>query len=134
MTQIPIPPEVMDAALAVAYPNGYEQMTANVEGAVEHVVAWLAKEYRLDDPRHLVRVDPDGWTIQHPAACRPNLFTCPWSDGTNLTVGQALDQFEPEPARHGHVYEGQTTPDPRHPGTVRLILVGEPVDVGPTPT
>jgi len=29
------------------------------------------------DPRHLVKFDADHWVLQHPLACRPNLFACP---------------------------------------------------------
>jgi hypothetical protein len=125
--KIEIPVAVMDGALAVAYPGGYEQQTANVEGAVEHVVAWLAKEYRLDDPRHLVKVDSDGWTVQHPLTCRPNLFTCPWSDPDHLVIARAIDKMEPEPAAPGRTYVGEEILDPHGLGTVRLAL-GVPVE------
>lgn len=29
------------------------------------------------DASHLVEFREDGWTLQHPLACRPNLFACP---------------------------------------------------------
>jgi hypothetical protein len=38
------------------------------------LTAELAK-YRGDD-RHIIDLREDGWTIQHPLACRPNLFAC----------------------------------------------------------
>lgn len=29
------------------------------------------------DPGHVIDLRVDGWTIQHPLSCRPNLFACP---------------------------------------------------------
>ncbi|MEU4592903.1 DUF6085 family protein [Micromonospora aurantiaca (nom. illeg.)] len=26
---------------------------------------------------HVIEIRPDGWTIQHPLSCRPDLFNCP---------------------------------------------------------
>lgn len=31
----------------------------------------------LDEPRHIIDLRADGWTIKHPLSCRPNLFDCP---------------------------------------------------------
>lgn len=42
------------------------------------IIAALRAElatYKQDD-RHIVEFRDDGWTIQHPLACRPNLFDC----------------------------------------------------------
>lgn len=30
-----------------------------------------------DSQRHVIELRDDGWTIQHPLACRPDLFSCP---------------------------------------------------------
>jgi hypothetical protein len=30
----------------------------------------------IGDPRHIIDVQADGWTIQHPLSCRPNLLDC----------------------------------------------------------
>ena len=43
------------------------------------------------DPRHIIDFRDDGWTIQHPLTCRPNLFACP----VNRAAGQ---QVTAEPA------------------------------------
>lgn len=54
-------------------------------GPTEHdiaraVLAALAAAGRLappdDSPFHIIEFRPDGWTIKHPLACRPNLFAC----------------------------------------------------------
>lgn len=29
-----------------------------------------------DEQFHTLEVRPEGWTLKHPLACRPNLFTC----------------------------------------------------------
>lgn len=29
------------------------------------------------DEKHLIEFRADGWTLQHPLSCRPNLFACP---------------------------------------------------------
>lgn len=38
--------------------------------------ALAALERALTEP-HVVDLRTDGWTVQHPLACRPNLFACP---------------------------------------------------------
>lgn len=35
---------------------------------------------------HVIEIREDGWTIQHPLACRPNLFDCP----VNRAAGREL--------------------------------------------
>ncbi len=128
MPKIPIPADVMDRAYQAAYPGGYEQHTADIDSAAGVIVAWLDETFRLSDPRHLVRADPDGWTVQHPQSCRPNLFTCPWSNPAGTTYAQFMNRMEPEPAPVGYVYVGGQIPDPEGPGGVRLVLgdrVGE---------
>jgi hypothetical protein len=43
---------------------------------------------RMDpDEPHLIEFRPDGWTIQHPVRCRPNLFACP----VNRVAGEQVD-------------------------------------------
>lgn len=31
----------------------------------------------VKDDQHIIEFRLDGWTIQHPLSCRPNLFDCP---------------------------------------------------------
>lgn len=47
---------------------------------------------------HLIQFRPDGWTIQHPLRCRPNLFACE----VNRVAGQQIDG---QPATGLGVYE-----------------------------
>jgi hypothetical protein len=47
---------------------------------------------------HLIEFRPDGWTIQHPVRCRPNLFACP----VNRVAGEQIDG---PPASGPGVYE-----------------------------
>lgn len=48
----------------------------NPEDQVRRLIAEL-EAYRRDD-RHIIDLRPDfSWVIQHPMACRPNLFDCP---------------------------------------------------------
>lgn len=39
-----------------------------------------------DEPRHIIDLREDGWTIQHPLSCRPDLFSCP----VNRVVSEEL--------------------------------------------
>lgn len=50
-----------------------------------------------DDPRHIIDIRPDGWTIKHPLACRPNLFEC----GVNRAAEQDLGQSDGPPVPPG---------------------------------
>lgn len=68
------------------------------------------RQYERDD-RHQIELREDGYTIQHPMACRPNLFDCVFNlmvredftepptelgrfyldfDGADLTVGERV--------------------------------------------
>jgi hypothetical protein len=47
-----------------------------------------------DDGQHRIELRPDGWTIKHPLACRPDLFDCP------VNRAAEVDLTEP-PAVHG---------------------------------
>lgn len=53
-------------------------------GEVERLRALLGS----DDGRHIVEFRADGWTIQHPLSCRPNLFACE----VNRAAGRELTE------------------------------------------
>lgn len=58
---------------------------------------WL----RLDpDEPHLIEFRTDGWTIQHPVRCRPNLFACLVN-----RVGESLEGPSGPPPEGPGVYE-----------------------------
>jgi hypothetical protein len=99
-------------------------------GLFRRIVTATAKvidaEYRLSDDRHLVNVDDDGWTVQHPMSCRPNLFACQWSDTALIHWGGVFDRLSGHPHEPG-IYNGSTIPDPASPTAVRLVL-GERVE------
>lgn len=84
---IQLPEDVFDQALRATYATGKGGIP-DLAAFAEVIVEWFDQTYRLSDPRHLVKVDADGWTVQHPQSCRPNLFTCPWVgvDGPDRTV------------------------------------------------
>lgn len=48
---------------------------------IRQVVNLLSAEWphrnTEDEHKHLIQIREDGFTIQHPLACRPNLFDCP---------------------------------------------------------
>jgi hypothetical protein len=39
------------------------------------------------DTRHMIELRDDGWTLQHPLSCRPDLFSC----GFNMAAGDTLE-------------------------------------------
>lgn len=63
--------------------------------ALRELVAALAGELD-DDPRHVIELRADGWTIKHPLACRPALFDCPVSRaaGQDLTAQVVADRLQ----------------------------------------
>ncbi|MBL6275349.1 hypothetical protein JMF97_04135 [Micromonospora fiedleri] len=115
-------PEATDVDLAVraaararylrAYPadqeraDGYtERMAADPAFRAEMTaaVAALAGAGRMmpvdAETAHLIELTADGWTVQHPLSCRPNLFRCEVSRaaGRDLTVApETLGVFECE--------------------------------------
>ena len=54
------------------------------EGLAAHIRELEAENRALKDElasyrrgeRHVIELRDDGWTIQHPLSCRPNLFDC----------------------------------------------------------
>jgi hypothetical protein len=87
--------EIDSALLAVGNPDApYNPEALVLAAAVRQLRAELAT-YKRDD-RHIVDLRADGWTIQHPMACRPNLFDCPVNRaaGVDLTGPPAeIGQF-----------------------------------------
>jgi len=129
MPKIEIPADVLDRAAHAANPDFPARPEAlDLTTFAGEIVDWLAKEYRLDDDRHLVKVDEDGWTVQHPLSCRPNLFTCQWSDGDLIYWGAMWDSLADHPHEPG-IYTGGTIPDPQAEGRIRLILCDRVGDV-----
>ncbi len=122
MPKMTIPADVWQRAQDAAELCAHDDGSLNVGAAVNVVVEWLDETFRLSDPRHLVKVDPDGWTVQHPQTCRPNLFTCPWSNQDKMRDARENDSWEPEPVNPGYVYVGGEIPDPFSPDGTRLIL------------
>lgn len=77
-----------DATVVAETFDGGGGPAANAEfiaHARQDIPALLAEVQRLRDAlaayvgpdRHVIEFRADGWTIQHPLACRPNLFDCP---------------------------------------------------------
>ena len=50
------------------------QQNARLKLRVQELEAEL-ETYRRGE-RHIIELREDGWTIQHPLTCRPNLFDC----------------------------------------------------------
>ena len=71
--------------------HGLGVSCGDAEAEVKRLRAEL-ETYRRDD-RHIVDLRADGWTIQHPMACRPNLFNCPVNQAASrdLTEPPSLD-------------------------------------------
>lgn len=111
--------------------GGPDAVATAEKAGLTAVAEKIDAQYRLSDDRHLVKVadgeDGDGWTVQHPLSCRPNLFTCPWSDPDRLHWGRMWDRLEPEPSTPGYVYVGGTIVDNDAPEGLRLVL-GERVE------
>lgn len=43
------------------------------------------------DERHIVDYRVDGWSIQHPVVCRPDLLACPIHQAVNRQAGEGGD-------------------------------------------
>jgi len=53
------------------------QARASARAALDALAAAGRLAPADDDPRHIIELRTDGWTIKHPLACRPQLFDCP---------------------------------------------------------
>ncbi|WFF07226.1 DUF6085 family protein [Micromonospora sp. WMMD1076] len=80
-TKTPVDPARVHAVLAVmAWPDDSKQRREAFPGPRFY---WeLAEEIiraadAASSEKHIIEIRPDGWTIQHPLSCRPNLFDCP---------------------------------------------------------
>lgn len=76
-------------------------------------------EAQLDDlganqTEHIIDIQADGWTIKHPLACRPELFTCPVH---NAAVAREFADVHPGPGRYGVILD-----------ETGWIVIGEPVE------
>lgn len=117
---IRIPEDVFYQAEIAAYPPAglYDDDAPNLRKFAQVIAEWFDQTYRLSDTRHLVKVHPAGWTVQHPQSCRPNLFTCPWGGGN---ADQSQLDYAVERGPHG-VFVGHTTTVPW--GAV--LVLGDP--------
>ena len=60
------------------------EVTVYVEQLEDEVAELKARLAKFEgDTRHVVELHDDGWTIQHPLSCRPDLFSC----GYNMAAG-----------------------------------------------
>lgn len=65
------------------------------ERARREIAMQFAAQGPVVEDRHIVLLEENGWTIQHPLDCRPNLFHCP-------VTALAHSQISPEQAREGY--------------------------------
>jgi hypothetical protein len=89
---------IADRVAKMQPPVTHAEDAAYVEGhadalrRVESLLRWLARDVEAPPapvaPPHLVCITPTGWTIQHPLACRPNLFACTFTATANATLNE----------------------------------------------
>lgn len=63
-------------AMAQSQMPGLHEYVQNARAVLDALAAASRLAPVDDDPRHIIEFRPDGWTIKHPLACRPNLFAC----------------------------------------------------------
>lgn len=68
---------------------------ADAEAAIDAVEQLRATVQALgpDDGRHIIELRPDGFTIQHPLACRPILFNCPVNRVAQEDLAEPPDEY-----------------------------------------
>lgn len=94
-------------------PDAHTLEIASLEGVINDLKAENQKlrqeleTYRRDGG-HVIDLREDGWTIQHPLSCRPNLFDCIYNMAAATLVSAG-----PRPGRYrvtvedGHLHLGE---------------------------
>lgn len=117
---MPEPREIIGEALAAYYHGlGLADLPEPYAAADAVLAALAAVGHHVvfeDEPRHLIELRADGWTIKHPLACRPDLFAC--------KVNRASEQDPPPPEVDDGVYRC----DANDAGD--LLLIGDRIDGG----
>ncbi|MEV0805753.1 hypothetical protein [Micromonospora sp. NPDC050200] len=108
-------PEVCPHARDVAEEDCCDEH--GIRGALDALAAAGRLAPADDDPRHIIDISVDGWTIKHPLSCRPNLFDCP----VNRLAEQGLG------AVAGPVYAGRFECSVNDLGD--RLLIGDRVDL-----
>lgn len=62
-----------------------------------------------DNAKHIIEIRHDGWTIQHPLRCRPNLFECPYNQAAGWMADAPVDpgRYECELDQYGLLEVGR---------------------------
>lgn len=71
-------------------------------------------ELGANQTEHTIDIQADGWTIKHPLACRPELFTCPVH---NAAAAREFADVHPKPGQYGVSLD-----------ETGWIVIGEPVE------
>lgn len=101
--------DLVEKVFAQVDPYDHPNITvADVDG----VLHTYFKVVGADQLSHVIELRGDGWTLQHPLTCRPNLFACPvnraaegqahaqsgpgryecWLDGDELIIGERIEE------------------------------------------
>lgn len=67
---------------------------------VIHILRRRLDLVRYGDRRHLIQFNDVGYVIQHPMACRPNLFACAFNHATRSYLDRC-DDSDVESVGHG---------------------------------
>jgi hypothetical protein len=78
-------------ALAAILKKG-DYVIGNYPGVIDKIALQAADDVIAEgwvwvDPNepHLINFGSEGWIIQHPLTCRPNLFNCPYNVAAHTT-------------------------------------------------
>lgn len=79
----------------------FDAQLAKIEQLENEIKALKAEleTYKASE-QHIIELRDDGWTIQHPLSCRPNLFDCIY----NMVAGGDLVDAAREQGQRGRFY------------------------------
>ncbi len=89
----------------------------------------------MTDGTHLLKVGPEGWTLQHPIRCRPDMFACPVNQLMMRGIlvrdedGEYMASINEEVADGLYLLsDGVSGADYYHPEDGRWVEIPAPVD------
>lgn len=82
--------EYADMILDVTGPQMFRLPTGFIDGLASYLAS---KGYIHADSRHVADFSMDSFGLQHPAACRPDLLSCPVNRAFNALESSPVDDY-----------------------------------------
>lgn len=110
-----VEPWLVSAGLLTARPCPSTATAAPVVSLNAGIADTAARSDTQDSEQHVVDLRENGWTIQHPLSCRPNLFDCPVNSAAEVQLTEPpgeLGRFTCGLAEDGELIIGALVDEP----------------------